>query len=89
MIAIFSAISSRKSSAAASKIKEGAVDGGGFAVDASLLKADASRQRGVTRSEGLTPWPSRNTWTSERRFAKSSPHRYAEIKRFVNHPAYG
>jgi len=34
-------------------IAEGLVGGEGFAVDASLIKADASRQRGVTGSEGL------------------------------------
>src|SRR5713226_9304598 len=34
---------------------EGLVGGEGFAVDASLIKADASRQRGVTGSDGLPP----------------------------------
>jgi transposase len=34
-------------------IAEGLVGGEGFAVDASLIKADASRQRGVTGSDGL------------------------------------
>lgn len=34
-------------------IEEGVVGGDGFAVDASLIKADASRQRGVTGSDGL------------------------------------
>src|SRR6266852_3505883 len=36
-------------------IKEGLVGGEGFAVDASVIKADASRQRGVTGSDGLPP----------------------------------
>ena len=36
-------------------IAEGLVGGEGFAVDASLIKADASRQRGVTGSDGLPP----------------------------------
>src|SRR6266851_3880010 len=36
-------------------IEEGLVGGEGFAVDASLIKADASRQRGVTGSDGLPP----------------------------------
>jgi transposase len=34
---------------------EGLVGGDGFAVDASLIKADANRQRGVEGSQGLTP----------------------------------
>ena len=34
---------------------EGLVGGEGFAVDASLIKADANRQRGVEGSKGLTP----------------------------------
>ena len=34
---------------------EGLVGGEGFAVDASLIKADANRQRGVHGSEGLSP----------------------------------
>jgi len=36
-------------------IAEGLVGGEGFAVDASLIKADANRQRGVHGSEGLSP----------------------------------
>src|SRR3954468_16871435 len=36
-------------------IAEGLVGGDGFAVDASLIKADANRQRGVHGSEGLSP----------------------------------
>jgi hypothetical protein len=34
---------------------EGLVGGQGFAVDASLIKADASRQKGVEGSTGLAP----------------------------------
>jgi transposase len=34
---------------------EGLVGGDGFAVDASLIKADANRQRGVEGSKGLAP----------------------------------
>src|SRR5580658_8177930 len=34
---------------------EGLVGGEGFAVDASMIKADANGQRGVPRSEGLPP----------------------------------
>jgi transposase len=34
---------------------EGLVAGEGFAVDASMIKADANRKRGVTGSEGLRP----------------------------------
>jgi transposase len=34
---------------------EGLVGGDGFAVDASLIKADANRQRGVEGSQGLRP----------------------------------
>jgi transposase len=34
---------------------EGLVGGDGFAVDASLIKADANRQRGVLGSQGLAP----------------------------------
>jgi len=34
---------------------EGLVGGEGFAVDASLIKADANRQRGVPGEEGLPP----------------------------------
>src|ERR687898_166018 len=34
---------------------EGLVGGDGFAVDASLIRADASRQRGVEGSQGLAP----------------------------------
>ena len=34
---------------------EGLVGGEGFAVDASMIKADANRQRGVLGSEGLPP----------------------------------
>jgi hypothetical protein len=34
---------------------EGLVGGDGFAVDASLIKADANRQRGVYGSAGLSP----------------------------------
>ena len=34
---------------------EGLVGGEGFAVDASLIKADANRQRGVEGAEGLAP----------------------------------
>jgi transposase len=36
-------------------IAEGLVGGEGFAVDASMVKADASRQRSVPGSEGLSP----------------------------------
>jgi transposase len=36
-------------------IAEGLVGGDGFAVDATLIRADASRQRGVEGSEGLAP----------------------------------
>lgn len=36
-------------------IQEGLVDGEGFAMDASLIKADANRQRGVPGTEGLPP----------------------------------
>ena len=36
-------------------IDEGLVGGDGFAVDASLIKADASRQKGVEGSKGLPP----------------------------------
>src|SRR3954447_26267865 len=34
---------------------EGLVGGEGFAVDASLIKADANRQRGVPGADGLSP----------------------------------
>src|SRR6058998_1561396 len=34
---------------------EGLVGGDGFAVDASLIKADANRQRSVDGSQGLSP----------------------------------
>ena len=34
---------------------EGLVGGNGFAVDASLIKADADRQRGIDGSAGLSP----------------------------------
>ena len=34
---------------------EGLIGGSGFAVDASLIKADANRQRGVERAQGLPP----------------------------------
>ena len=36
-------------------IEEGLVGGEGFAVDASLIKADANRQKGVEGTEGLPP----------------------------------
>jgi transposase len=36
-------------------IAEGLVGGDGFAVDASLIKAEANRQRGVDGSQGLAP----------------------------------
>ena len=36
-------------------IAEGLVGGEGFAVDASLIKADANRQRSVPGREGLPP----------------------------------
>lgn len=36
-------------------LSEGLVGGAGFAVDASLIKADASRQKGVEGSQGLDP----------------------------------
>jgi hypothetical protein len=36
-------------------MSEGLVGGEGFAVDASMIKADANRQRGVPGSEGLPP----------------------------------
>ncbi len=36
-------------------IAEGLVGGEGFAVDASMIKADANRQRSVPGSEGLPP----------------------------------
>jgi hypothetical protein len=36
-------------------MEEGLVGGEGFAVDASLIKADASRQKGVEGSTGLAP----------------------------------
>ena len=35
--------------------RKGLVGGEGFAVDASLIKADVSRQRGVAGSDGLPP----------------------------------
>ena len=34
---------------------EGLIGGSGFAVDASLIKADANRQRGVEGAQGLPP----------------------------------
>jgi hypothetical protein len=34
---------------------QGLVGGEGFAVDASMVKADANRQRGVPGSDGLRP----------------------------------
>jgi hypothetical protein len=36
-------------------IEEGLVGGDGFAVDGSLIKADASRQKGVEGAKGLAP----------------------------------
>jgi transposase len=36
-------------------LKEGLVGGDGFAVDGSLIKADASRQKGVEGAQGLAP----------------------------------
>src|ERR1700683_2406935 len=36
-------------------VAEGMVGGEGFAVDASLIKADANRQRGVEGTKGLAP----------------------------------
>jgi transposase len=36
-------------------LKEGLVGGDGFAVDGSLIKADASRQKGVAGAQGLAP----------------------------------
>jgi transposase len=36
-------------------LKEGLVGGDGFAVDGSLIKADASRQKGVAGARGLAP----------------------------------
>src|SRR4029450_982797 len=36
-------------------IGEGLVGGGGFAVDASLIKAEANRQKGVEGTKGLPP----------------------------------
>src|SRR5688572_32401330 len=36
-------------------IREGLVGGEGFAVDASLIKADANRQNGVEGEKGLPP----------------------------------
>ncbi len=36
-------------------IAEGLVGGDGFAVDATLIRADANRQRGIEGSEGLAP----------------------------------
>lgn len=47
--AISCAMSSRRLCA------EGLVGGDGFAVDASLIRADANRQRGVAGSQGLAP----------------------------------
>src|SRR4030095_607698 len=36
-------------------IREGLVGGEGFAVDASLIKADANRQKGIEGEKGLPP----------------------------------
>ena len=36
-------------------IREGLVGGEGFAVDASLIKADANRQKGMEGDQGLPP----------------------------------
>src|SRR5688500_1261295 len=36
-------------------VAEGLVGGEGFAVDGSLIKADASRQKGIPGAEGLPP----------------------------------
>jgi hypothetical protein len=36
-------------------LEEGLVGGDGFAVDGSLIKADASRQKGVEGAQGLAP----------------------------------
>jgi hypothetical protein len=36
-------------------IEEGLVGGEGFAVDASLIKADANRQKGIEGEKGLPP----------------------------------
>ena len=41
-------------------ISEGLVGGEGFAVDASLIKADANRQKGIEGENGLAPEP---VWT--------------------------
>ena len=47
-------------------MREGLVGGEGFAVDASLVKADANRQKGIEGEIGLPPEttaePSRNIW---------------------------
>ena len=40
-------------------VKEGLVGGEGFAIDASLVKADANRQRGVPGAEA--DWPDRQS----------------------------
>ena len=39
------------------RIEEGLVGGDGFAVDGSLIKADASRQKGIEGARGLAPQP--------------------------------
>ena len=47
-------------------IREGLVGGEAFAVDASLIKADANRQKGIEGEKGLPPeaqaGPSKNIW---------------------------
>src|SRR6202140_579023 len=45
-------------------IEEGLVGGEGFAVDASLIKADANRQKGMEGEKGLPPRaePFRSIW---------------------------
>ena len=51
--AIFFGVSSRLCFAVV--FEEGFVGGEGFAVDGSLIKADASRQKGIEGARGLPP----------------------------------
>jgi IS5 family transposase len=56
-------------------ISEGLVGGEGFAVDASMIKADANRQRSVPGSEGLAP--------------EAASHAVREYLEVLNEAAFG
>ena len=67
-------------------IRERLVGGEGFAVDASLIKADANRQKGVEGEKGLPPEATSRASRIRRSSSASERRGHAQV-RLAGHPA--